>query len=299
MNEPKTIELNRRSWDIISAHYQASTRISTDDVHYGSLSPGERELGLLGDSSAEASAERSAEASPRSVAGKRVIEIGCGGGQNVIALTKWGATCVGVDPSLAQLAHARRLALDHRLDVQFIEGMAEDLSAFPDESFDIALSSYAFDYVTNLRRAYNEVWRVLCSPDPASGKPGGLFVFCLSHPWFQAVGWHLAGDSDAPDVANYAAWPAVEEWDWTYDDGTTARMRGHLRTLDHIVNELIEAGFALERLVEQNIEDVAKVSPEELARFPYASKFDPTSQEYRIMRKLPHTLIIRARKGMS
>jgi len=128
-------------------------------------------------------------------------------------------------------------------------------------------------------------------------KIGGRY--CLSHPWFQAVGWHLAGDPDATEVGDYAAWPAVEEWDWTYDDGTTARMRGHLRALGQIVNELVEAGFTLERLVEQNIEDVAKASPEELAGLPYLSKFEPASQEYQIMRKLPHTLIIRARKGAS
>jgi hypothetical protein len=83
------------------------------------------------------------------------------------------------------------------------------------------------------------------------------------------VGWHLSGDPDEPEVGDYAAWPAVQEWDWTYEDSATARMRGHLRTLVQIVNELIEAGFVLERLVEQNIEDVAKASPEELARLPY------------------------------
>ena len=274
MYDPETIELNRRSWDTIAAQYQAHTRISTDDVHYSPLAPGERELGLLGN-----------------VAGKRVVEIGCGGGQNSIALAKWGATCAGVDPSPAQLAHARRLALENGVEVQFIVGVAEDLSAFPDSSFDIALSSYAFDYVTDLRRAYDEVRRVL--------KPGGLFVFCLSHPWFQATVGHLARDPEHPAPLDYSAWPAVEEWDWTYEDGTTARMRGHLRTLAQIINELIEAGFVLERLVEQNIADVAKASPEELAHLPYVSEFDPASQEYQIMRKLPHTLIIRARKGES
>ncbi|MDY7075787.1 MAG: class I SAM-dependent methyltransferase [Chloroflexota bacterium] len=275
MPDYQTVELNRRSWNTISTHYQASTRISTDDVHYGSLASGERELGLLGD-----------------VAGKRVIEIGCGGGQNSIALTKWGATCVGVDPSPAQITHARRLAAENGVEVQFIVGVAEDLGDFPDGHFDVALSSYAFDYVTDLRRAYDEAWRVL--------KPGGLFVFCFSHPWFQAVGWHLAGDPDAPEIGDYATWPDVEEWDWSYDDGTTARMRGHLRTLAQIVNELLEAGFVLERLVEQNVadvEDASDASDEKLARFPYVGPFDANSQEYKVMRKLPFTLIIRARRG--
>jgi len=282
MYDHETIELNRRGWNTISASYQASTRVSTGDVHYGPLAPGESELGLLGD-----------------VAGKRIIEIGCGGGQNSIALAKWGAVCIGVDPSPAQLDCARQLALEHGVEVQFIEGVAEDLSAFPDAGFDLALSSYALDYVTDLQRAYEEARRVLRSPDPASGKPGGLFVFCLSHPWFQAVGWHLAGDPDAPQVGNYAAWPDVEEWNWTYDDGTTARMRDHLRPLSQVVNDLIETGFALEGLVEQNIEDVAQASPEELARLPYVDAFDLASQEYQVMRKLPRTLIIRARKGVS
>ena len=274
MYEHKTIELNRRSWDTISAPYQANTRISTDDVHYGPLAPGERELGLLGD-----------------VAGKRVIEIGCGGGQNSIALARWGATCIGVDPSPAQIAHARQLALNYGVGVQFIAGVAEDLSAFPDGHFDVALSSHAFGYVTDLRRAYDEAWRVL--------RPGGLFVFCLTHPWFQAVGWHLTGDPDAPEIGDYAAWPDVEEWDWTYDDGATARMRGHLRTLAQIVNELIEVGFVLERLVEQNVADVEGASSEELARFPYVGLFDVNSREYKVIRRLPYTLIIRARKGVS
>ena len=267
----ETIELNRQGWDTISAHYQASTRISTDDVHYGNMAPGERALRLLGD-----------------VSGRRVIEIGCGGGQNSIALARWGATCIGVDPSPAQIAHARQLARESGVDVRFVEGMAEDLSAFPDGHFDIALSSYAFDYVTDLRQAYGEAWRVL--------KPGGLLVFCLSHPWFQAVGWYLAGDPDCPEPLNYSAWPDFEEWDWTYEDGTAARMRGHLRTLAQIVNELVETGFVVEQLVEQAIADVASASPEELARIPYVGPFDGDSQEYQVLRKLPRTLIIRARR---
>ena len=271
MSDQQTIELNRRGWNTISGSYQVERRISTDDVHYGPNAPGERELGLLGD-----------------LSGKRVIEIGCGGGQNAVAMARWGATCVGVDPSPAQLAHAWQLAIEHGVDVQFLESVAEDLSAFPDGHFDVALSSYAFDYVTDLRQAYREAWRVL--------KPGGPFVFCLSHPWFQAVGWYLAGDPDFPQPADYAAWPVVDDWDWAFEDGTTAPLRDHLRTLAQIVNELTEAGFALERLVEQNMADVAAASPEELARLPYVAPFDASSQEYRIMRKLPRTLIIRARR---
>jgi ubiquinone/menaquinone biosynthesis C-methylase UbiE len=267
------IEQNRAGWNTVSASYQASTRISTDDVHYGPLAPGERELGLLGN-----------------VAGKRILEVGCGGGQNAIALARWGATCVGVDPSAAQLTHARRLAQEIGVTVQFLDGIAEDLAAFPDESFDLVLSSYAFDYVADLKQAYREAWRVL--------KPGGPFVFCLSHPWFQAVGWHLAGDPEAPDIQDYAAWPVVEEWDWRFQNGTVARLYSRQYKLEQIVDELIESGFRLERLVEQHAQDLAGASPQELTRYPYVHPFDPASQEYKVLRKLPRTLLIRARKDL-
>jgi ubiquinone/menaquinone biosynthesis C-methylase UbiE len=273
MSKQQTIPLNRDGWNRISASYQAERRISTDDVHYGPLAPGERELGLLG-----------------SVAGRTVIEIGCGGGQNAIALARWGAICTGVDPSQAQLVHAHRLAVEHGVEIQFANGTAENLTAFPDEAFDIALSAYAFDYVADLQQAYAQAWRVL--------KPGGVFVFCLSHPWFQAVGWHLAGEPDAPEVEDYAAWPVAEDWNWSFQDGTTASLRDHLRPLAQIVNELIEAGFALEKLVEQNFADVAGKPDEQLTHLPYLYAIDSETREYQIARKLPRTLIIRARKTM-
>jgi ubiquinone/menaquinone biosynthesis C-methylase UbiE len=271
MQERDTLELNRRGWNTISQSYQRERRISTDDVHYGPMAPGERELGLLGE-----------------VRGKQILEVGCGGGQNAIVLTKWGAICTGVDPSDAQLAHARNLAHEHGVEVQFVNGMAEDLSAFAAESFDLVLSSFAFDYVIDLQRAYQEVWRVL--------RPGGIFVFCQSHPWFQATGWALIGDPEAPEVGNYAAWPIVEDWEWAFDSGASASFRDHLRPLAQILNQLIEAGFSLERMIEQHYEDVTGASPEDLERLPYTYTNDPDPREYQVMRKLPFTLLLKARK---
>ena len=271
MHESETIERNRKGWNRVAASYQSERRISLSDVHYGPLARGERELGLLGD-----------------VAGLRVLEVGCGGGQNSIVLSSWGAICTGIDPSGAQLAHARRLASEQGQPVQFAEGIAENLGGFQDSSFGLVLSSYAFDYVSDLGSACDEAWRVLM--------PGGLFVFCQSHPWFQAVGWHLAGDAEAPEVGNYAAWPDVEEWDWQFENGTSAPMRGHLRPLAEIINTVTGSGFLLERMVEQATEDIAGASPEELERLPYLNPYDTSSKEYEIMRKLPFTLVIRARK---
>jgi ubiquinone/menaquinone biosynthesis C-methylase UbiE len=271
MQERDTLDLNRQGWNTISASYQRERRISTDDVHYGPMAPGERELGLLGE-----------------VRGKRILEVGCGGGQNAIVLAKWGAICTGLDPSDAQLAHARKLAREHGVEVRFVNGIAEDLREFSTESFDLVLSSFAFDYVADLLQAYREAWRVL--------RPGGTFVFCQSHPWFQAVGWTLAGDPDAQEIGNYAAWPIVDDWEWAFESGATAAFRDHQRPLAQILNQLIEAGFSLERMVEQHYEDVVGASPEERERLPYTYLSVPESREYEVMRKLPFTLLLKARK---
>jgi SAM-dependent methyltransferase len=269
MVDRETLELNRRGWNEISSNYQADTYISTNDVHYGPLGLGERSLGLLGD-----------------VRGKRVIEIGCGGGQNAIVLAKWGATVSGIDPSREQLDFARRLSESEGVKIRLEEGIAEDLGTFPDGRFDIALSSYAFDYVTDLDLALREAHRVLDN--------GGILVFCLSHPWFQAVGWYLVGDEEAPDIGDYSSWPKVDEWDWTYPDGTSARMRDNFRTLAQIVNGVIDAGFSVERMVEQAYEDID--DPKTRARLPYIHRTDEDTREYEMGRKLPRTLILRASK---
>ncbi|MCK4443895.1 MAG: class I SAM-dependent methyltransferase, partial [Thermoplasmata archaeon] len=147
-------DLRRRiahAWNGLTDHYQENTEISTRDVHYGWLAYGERRLGLIGN-----------------VRGKRALEIGCGGGQNTIALARWGAEAYGVDPSKKQIEYARRLAQECEVDATFHVAPAEDLSQFQDSFFDLALSSYAFGYVAELAKAYAEAYRVL--------RAGGIFV---------------------------------------------------------------------------------------------------------------------------
>jgi hypothetical protein len=113
MSETRTLELNRRCWDTIAASYQARPRIATDSIYWGPLAPGERELRLL-----------------ENVRDIQVIEIGCGGYQNAIALAGWGATRPGTDPSPTQPSHTRRLTSQHVIGIQFAAGMAADLGEF-------------------------------------------------------------------------------------------------------------------------------------------------------------------------
>ncbi len=152
----------RRAWNEISPHYQAENRIPADLVHYGPHCPSEERLRLLGD-----------------VRGKRVLEIGCGGGQCSIAFARRGALATGLDISDAQIAFARKLAGACGVKVAFHRANAESLRPIADASQDIVFSAYALQYVRRLERCFAEVHRVL--------RPGGLFVFSLDHPFWYCL----------------------------------------------------------------------------------------------------------------
>ena len=86
-------------WNLIAIEYQKSRNVSLDDVEYAPGYARESELNLLGD-----------------VKGKRVIELGCGGGENSIILAKKGAICTGVDISSEQLKYAKNLIKEHKVE---------------------------------------------------------------------------------------------------------------------------------------------------------------------------------------
>ena len=77
----------------------------------------------------------------RDLAGKDVIELGCGTAYVSAWLARRGARVVGVDNSAAQLATARRLQREHGLAFTLIHGNAEQ-EPYPDASFDLAISEY-------------------------------------------------------------------------------------------------------------------------------------------------------------
>lgn len=264
--QPKII----KAWEALSEHYQRETEISTYDVHYGPLAHGEKKLHLID-----------------AVRRKSVLEIGCGGGQNTIALARWGGEAFGVDPSQNQILYARSLARACGVKAAFAVAPAEELP-FVRNCFDVILSSHAFGYVADIEKAFNEVHRVL--------RGNGIFVLCLGHPYFRAVGFHLAGDPEEPEIRNYLSWPEVDSWTWNCGEEKIP-MWDYNRTLSQIVNPLLERGFILERMIEQGIEDVAAMSEKEKATIPYLCKWD--EKEYAIQRKLPCTLILKVRKPVS
>ena len=92
--------------------------------------------------------------------GKKIIDIGCGGGRIARILAGHGATVIGIDPSDRQLDTAR--ASDPAADKSFLKGVAENLP-LEDRSADIVLFFNSFHHVPpeHMITALREASRVL------------------------------------------------------------------------------------------------------------------------------------------
>ena len=103
------------------------------------------------------------------LAGKDVVELGCGTAYFGAWLKKAGAArVVGVDPTPAQLATARRCNEKFGLGLEFVEAFGEDVP-LPDESFDLVVSEYGASIWADPYKWIPEAARLL--------RDGGELVF--------------------------------------------------------------------------------------------------------------------------
>lgn len=106
---------------------------------------------------------------PGSVAGKQLLEFGCGTGALAQAFEREGATVVGVDIDRQALGFAHRWAIHRGSACRFV-AVGETLP-FPDESFDLIFSSSTFEHVKSPEVALRELARIL--------RPQGSCYLCF------------------------------------------------------------------------------------------------------------------------
>jgi ubiquinone/menaquinone biosynthesis C-methylase UbiE len=94
--------------------------------------------------------------------GWRVLDVATGSGNAAIAAARRGCEAVGVDFVPALLERGRVRARAEHLDVEFLDGDAENLP-FPDASFDAVISIYGVMFAPDHQRAASELVRV-CRP---------------------------------------------------------------------------------------------------------------------------------------
>jgi SAM-dependent methyltransferase len=152
---------NTQAWDRLAARRGEAS--GADSVQFGADLPTEADLRLCGE-----------------LKGKRVLDIGCGAGENAVAMAGQGAHVIAIDASTAQLALGRKLADAAEVRVEWHPGDAADLAFLRADSIDLALASSFVHEVEDLDRLFRQVHRVL--------RAGCAFVFSHEHPMRLAVG---------------------------------------------------------------------------------------------------------------
>ena len=184
------------------------------------------------------------------VAGRRILDAGCGSGPVMAALRDRGAIVTGFDKSAGMLQLARRLGGDADLQVADLVGPLP----FPDGTFDDVIASLVLHYLEDWGPPLAELWRVL--------KPGGRLIVSVDHPFAIALMHREAGhEADYFATTNLTA-------EWTAG-GHTALMSFWHRPLHAMTDAFTAAGFQIAVISEPPPAPAAReLFPDEIAAEP-------------------------------
>ena len=157
------------------------------------------------------------------VAGRRILDAGCGSGPLSAALRDRGATMTGFDSSAKMLELARQ-RLGDSADLHHA-----DLNSplpFPDGAFDDAIAALVLHYLEDWTAPLAELHRVLT--------PGGRLIVAVDHP----ILFPLLN----PDDDYFATITRSEEWNF---GGQTAPMSFWHRPLHAMTDAFTAAGFRI------------------------------------------------------
>ena len=161
------------------------------------------------------------------VAGQDVLDVGCGSGFYAAAMADRGATVTGIDGSAEMVRIARRVVGERGT---FVEHDLEQPLPLPDASFDLAVMALVYHHVYARQQLLAELRRVL--------RPGGRLLVSTTHPMSEqrwlGGSYYEGGRVDAPIGG----------------PGNGFTINFERMTVETFVNEMLDGGFVLERLLE-------------------------------------------------
>ncbi|GGP84445.1 class I SAM-dependent methyltransferase [Saccharothrix coeruleofusca] len=184
------------------------------------------------------------------VAGRRILDAGCGSGTVSAGLRDRGAVVAGFDRSAKMVELARRrLGDDADLRVADLTGPLP----YPDAAFDDAIAALVLHYLQDWAAPLAELRRVL--------KPGGRLIVAVNHPIILKL------------VDREADYFAISKWSQEYTfHGQKAVLTYWHRPLHAMTDAFTAAGFRTAVISEPPPAPQAReLFPDELARFPSGS----------------------------
>src|ERR1700733_14174810 len=184
------------------------------------------------------------------LAGKRIVDLGCGFGWFARwARTQGAAEVIALDLSENMLARARAETTDPA--VQYVLADLECLE-LPETAFDLAYSSLTFHYIVDFGGLVRPVFRALV--------PGAHLVFTIEHPIYMAPAhpdWLVGKDGNRVWPVDHYAIEGARTTNWL-----PKGVGKQHRTIGTTLNTLIGAGFALRHVEEWH------PTPKQLAALP-------------------------------
>jgi 2-polyprenyl-3-methyl-5-hydroxy-6-metoxy-1,4-benzoquinol methylase len=196
------------------------------------------------------------------LAGRRVLDAGCGNGYLSRMLAGRGAQIVGVEPGQSLFDFAVEQETVTPQGIQYVQA---DLCALPDlgAPFDAVIASMVLPAIPDWIGAMQACVRAL--------KPGGLFVFTVNHPCFEQLwpSWRQHGE--------YRTHRYLAEYEIPGPNGVDFH-----RTLSTYLNQLTSLGCQLTEIAEPGLAtDAAADGPDGIDAYVH----------------LPNFLIVAARRG--
>jgi ubiquinone/menaquinone biosynthesis C-methylase UbiE len=251
---PDSVAANVAEWTDTNAQYtdaQAEKAWELQDLTWGVFGVREDAIGSpLGE-----------------VAGLDVVELGCGTAYFSAQLARRGARPVGVDPTPAQLATARRLIDRTGITFPLIEAPGERVP-LPDASFDLAISEFGASLWADPSLWIPEAARLL--------RPGGRLVFLTNSFISYLCAPDEGGTSETLQRKQFGSYRIQ----WPGEQGIEYHL-AHGEWIDL----LRSSGFEIERLIELR-------APDEVEAHPF---YDYVTPDW--ARKWPHEEIWVARRG--
>ncbi|PSR52717.1 hypothetical protein AHMF7605_03840 [Adhaeribacter arboris] len=192
---------------------------------------------------------------PASLAGKNVLCLASGGGQQSISFALLGAQVTVVDFSQVQLEKDQLAAAAYNKPIRIILSDMRDLSFSPAEAFDIVYQPYSINYLSSVEEVFNEVARVL--------KPQGVYDLMFHNPYVHGSWkdgcWGLEWQAEELwQGKGYPLWQPYQEgypvktvdahWNFTNPENQAVQVTSpqeFKHTMATVINGLIARGFEI------------------------------------------------------
>ncbi|HDM8225573.1 TPA: class I SAM-dependent methyltransferase [Vibrio campbellii] len=186
------------------------------------------------------------------VAGKKVLDLGCGSGIYAQILLERGATSVTCIDAAQEMIDIVKDKLGDSVNA-YAQNLALGLPEEANAQYDLVICPLMVHYIEDLRPLFNDIQRVL--------KPGGQFVFSTHHPF---------ADFECSASDNYFEKERIEDvWDTI---GKPVSVAFYRRSLQDITDAITGSNMAVlavsEGKVNEKIREISQEHYQRLATYP-------------------------------